>query len=276
MVDLLLAAPAAPPRWDSLESGGLHCHFRSDIGVAVAEAYGSHAWVYDALREQPDAVLFRGRRPVVGGWLGSTPVVVKRMFHGGLFAKIIGDRFITPSRVRAHSPLSEYLARHGVATAPVVFTSWRRVHGLVRCEVGFELIPDCIDGDRYFFGAAKPPLGWERRAADLGALVARLHSIGFVHGDLNLMNVLFRSDGTIYLLDLDKSAASPAAASTRRCRRNLDRLERSIRKQGREHLPALVEWIVQKVRISYERALLAAHAVFLPELLALAREMPLG
>jgi hypothetical protein len=277
MVDLLLAAPAAPSyTWDSLESGGLHCDFRSDVGEAVAEAYGSHRWIYDALRERPDAMLFRGRKPVVGGWLGSTPVVVKRMVHGGLFAKIAGDRFITPYRVRAHSPLSDYLARHDVPTAPVVFTSWRRVHGLIRCEVGFEFIPDGIDADRYFFGAAKPPSGWERKAADLGSFVARLHSIGFVHADLNLMNVLFRNDGTIYLLDLDKSAASPGTASPRHRRRNLERLERSIRKQGRSHSPALVDLLVEKVRTAYYRALIAAPALVLPEIAGMAGETPVA
>ncbi|MGH9456386.1 MAG: lipopolysaccharide kinase InaA family protein [Thermoanaerobaculia bacterium] len=253
MVELAFVSRPERPQWESVSRDGLHLHFRADLEPALAAAYANHTWVYDALRAQPGVQLFRGRRPVVGGWLGGTRVVVKRMYHGGLFGKLGRDRFLSCARVRAHHALAEYLSEAGIETAPVVFASWRRVRGLYRCEIGFELV-DGIDADRYFFGATPPPAGWERRAAELGRRVARLHQVGFRHGDLNLMNFLFRRDGRVCILDLDKSKVLGRPLTTAEGAPNLDRLERSIRKQGRRHAPEFVEAIIRKVRDAYREA----------------------
>ncbi|HVR44807.1 MAG TPA: lipopolysaccharide kinase InaA family protein [Thermoanaerobaculia bacterium] len=241
--------------WSSVVSGGVHSLCREDFQSTLVAAYARHRWIYDALLEHPDSTILRGRRPVVAGRLGGVKLVVKRIHHGGLFASIGRDAFLTPSRARAHVELADYLSSNGIATAPVVFTSWRRSRGFVRCEVGFEQIDGAVDADRYFFGPGAPPAEWEARAGDIGSLVARLHQIGFLHADLNLMNFLFTPDGETYILDLDKSALPGAPPSRRERSRNLDRLERSIRKQGKNHLSWLVESIIRQIRSSYQHAL---------------------
>lgn len=237
--------------WVRFRSADLHSICRSDLENELRAIYERHPWVYDSLAADPDVRFFRGRRPVVPGVIGKARLVVKRMHHGGMLAPLFRDFFFTARRARSHVDLAGYLTAHGVATAPVAFVSWRRVRGLVRCEVGFTRIEGGRDADVFFFGEGTPPSGWETQAAKIGGLVARLHQIGFVHGDLNLMNFLFGPEGEPYILDLDKSALHNGSLSERRRAGNLARLERSIRKQGRHHAPQLAEQIIARIRDAY-------------------------
>ena len=255
--------------WDRLVVGDVESHCRADFREVVEQTYQRHPWVYDALIDSPRTSLFRGRKPVAAGELGGRRVVVKRIFHGGLFAAIARDAFLTPGRARRHLELAEYLSGHGISTPPVLFASWRRKHGLIRCEVGFERIEGAIDADRFFFEGEHPPENWEARAADLGVMVASLHRIHFLHADLNLMNFLFGGSGQTYILDLDKSLPPLRPPTGRECARNLERLERSIRKQGRHHRRGLVENIIQKMLSSYRAAL-----AVVPGLLAVEALLP--
>ncbi|HUO84740.1 MAG TPA: lipopolysaccharide kinase InaA family protein [Thermoanaerobaculia bacterium] len=256
-----------PGRFVRLRFGDLHTLCREDLLEPVTRAYQTDRWVYDALERDPDAVRMRGRRPVIAGKLDQVPVVVKRMHHGGLLAPLRRDGFLTASRVRAHLFLAEYLTLRGVLTAPVAFASWRRVRGFVRCEVGFERIEEGIDADCYFFRRPLVAGEWEARAEDIGALVARLHRAGFLHADLNVMNFLFTPQNQTYILDLDKTAIPSGPLSNRQKERNLQRLERSIQKQGRDHLAAFVESIIARVRAGYRTAIVLLHAVIGHELL---------
>ena len=255
--------------WDRLVVGDVESYCRADFREVVEQTYRRHPWIYDALIDCPRTSLFRGRKPVAAGELGGRRVVVKRIFHGGLFASIARDAFITPGRARRHLELAEYLSKHGVSTPPVLFASWRRKHGLIRCEVGFERIEGAIDADRFFFGEAEPPENWEGRAAELGVMVASLHKIHFLHADLNLMNFLFGSSGQTYILDLDKSFPPLRPPTGRERARNLERLERSIRKQGKKHRSGLVEKIIQTMLSSYRAALAVVPGLFAAEALSL-------
>jgi tRNA A-37 threonylcarbamoyl transferase component Bud32 len=258
---------ASPDEWIRLDTDGIHTLCRRDAAAALAETYGQHRWVYDALIARNDTLSLRGRRPVLAGDIGSHRCVVKRMHHGGLMTHIAGDAFLTSRRARAHITLAEYLNSKGIATPKVIFVSWRRVHGLVRAEIGFEHIEGAFDADSYFFERSVPPEDWEARAAQVGSLVAGMHRANFLHADLNLMNFLFSRDRRTYILDLDKTTLRRRGPSESERSQNLERLERSIRKQGRNHLSSLVESIVRRVRTSYREALVAAHAVVGAEIL---------
>ena len=240
--------------WVELSRGGLDLLCRSELTDDLLRIYARNRWVYDALSMRPHTMSLRGRRPVMVGTVGNMDVVVKRMYHGGLFARISRDAFLTSDRARAHVILDAYLTSHGIATAPALFVASRRVYGFVRAEIGFARIAGAIDADQYFFNDTKLPENWEERAAAIGHVVARLHQIGFLHGDLNLMNFLFGPDGRIYILDLDKSTILPRNCAGAAGSKNVDRLHRSILKQGRNHVLSQVERIAQTVRSSYERA----------------------
>lgn len=269
MTELATVERPVVDAWSTVVVNDVHAYCRGDFRGVLEATYRQHPWVYDALLESPRSSLLRGRRPVVAGELSGRPVVVKRIHHGGLLAFIGRDAFLTPARARAHVELADYLHEHGVPTAPVIFASWRRRYGLVRCEVGFERIEGAIDADHYFFGRDELPECWELRASEIGRLVAQLHRIRFLHADLNLMNFLFAPKGETYILDLDKSTPPRESPSSRACARNLERLERSIRKQGRNHLSTVVERIIGKMRSSYRAALVVLQAVAASEILLL-------
>jgi tRNA A-37 threonylcarbamoyl transferase component Bud32 len=248
--------------WVRIDHDARRTLCRQGLERELREIYDRHTWAYDGIASCPEAVIFRGRHPVVSGLVGSSRVVVKRLHHGGALALIGKDRFFTSRRVDSHIELADYLTSHGIATPPVAFASWRRINGLVRGEVGFELIEGAIDADACFFGQDTRPNGWEARAAAIGILVARLHRIGFMHADLNLMNLLFTPGGELYVLDLDKTVLSERMPTRRARMKNLDRLERSIRKQGSRRSASLVAAIIEGVRGAYEGSLAARSGAF--------------
>ena len=250
-----------PPNWVETRVGDLTVLCRRELSDVLVSLYSGSRWVYDAVASDPESRRLRGRRPVIVGSVDEHPLVVKRLHHGGLLAPITRDRFFTSARARAHVATARYLHERGVKTPGVAFVSWRRVHGLVRCEVAFDFVPGAVDADQYFFAEHEPPADWKTKSTRIGSLVARLHQIGVVHPDLNLMNFLFGSSGDTYILDLDKTAVRRRPATSLERKANLDRLERSIRKQGRRADGSLVEHLVASVRSSYRQALGAVPAL---------------
>jgi hypothetical protein len=236
--------------------GPLTCVCRPHLEAALRSAYATAPWVYEALRRLPGAELFRGRRPVAAGRLGDgTSVVVKRLHHGGLFASLTGDRFLTPRRLRTGVAVADFLVAHQVATPDVLFAAWRRSGPFVRGELGFERLSGGTDAaDLLFTRPAGLPEGWRERIGAIGRLVARLHALGLCHGDLNLMNFYCSAEGQVLILDLDKSDLRPGPLSEGARRRNLARLERSVRKQGVQGAAADVGAVLAELRASYEAA----------------------
>ncbi len=222
----------------------------------LVEIYRTHEWVYDLVREQADVGEIRGRHPVLTGVIADRPAVVKRLFHGGSTAALWKDRFLTTRRAFCVKDAVEHLAEHEIRTPALLFLTWIRRNGLVRAEIGFERIFG-KDADHYFFESAAPPDDWKEKAAQIGKLAATLHLSKFEHGDLNLMNIFFSREGESYILDLDKVELHPEGLSSSTRTRNLSRLERSIRKQGRLHERPhrFVDEVVERVIQSYERHL---------------------
>ncbi|HEX7707119.1 MAG TPA: lipopolysaccharide kinase InaA family protein [Thermoanaerobaculia bacterium] len=260
-----MSQPLHSPRatdWVRIDHDARRTLCRPGIENELREIYDRHTWAYDGIASSPETVIFRGRRPVVSGLVGTSRVVVKRLHHGGVLASIGKDRFFTSRRVHSHIELADYLTSHGIATPRVEFASWRRINGLVRGEVGFELIEGAIDADACFFGQEARPVGWEARAAAIGSLVGRLHKIGFMHADLNLMNLLFTPVGELYVLDLDKTVLSDRLPTIRARMKNLERLERSIRKQGGQRSASFVAGIIEGVRGAYEGSIAGRRGSF--------------
>ncbi len=244
-----------PPRTE-FSLGSLTCVCRPHLEAVLRGAYATAPWAYEALLRLPGAELLRGRRPVAAGRLADgTSVVVKRLHHGGLFASLTGDRFLTPRRVRTGVAVADFLAVRGVATPDVLFAAWRRNGPFVRSELGFERVTGGTDAaDLLFAHPGGLPEGWRERVGAIGRLVARLHSLGVRHGDLNLMNFYFSGDGQALILDLDKADLSPVPLPDRPRRRNLARLERSVRKLGARAPAAEVTAVLAELRTSYGAA----------------------
>lgn len=236
--------------------GDLTCLCREALSVELRALYRRHRWIYDMLRADPDSEVLRGRRPVLAGALpGGTSLVVKRLHHGGALAPLTGDRFLSAARFRTQVEAADRLRAAGIATPAALFASWRRIGGFVRGEVGSERIAGARDASDLLFGRAGDlPPRWQDLAAAVGDLAGRLHAAGAVHGDLNLMNVLFPPAGPPMILDLDKVRfhAQPLPVSVGM--RNLGRLLRSVRKQGRSCPADAVEAVAAAVVTAYEAA----------------------
>lgn len=235
--------------------GSLICRCSERLLEPLREIYAGHDWVYDFLLAQESTELLRGRRPVASGRVGEIDLVVKRLFHGGKTAWLWRDGFLSSARFQNHLDVARFLIDRGIKTPPVHFATWRESGVMFRGEVGVEKLPEGKDADRFLFNAAGPPAEWRDVASQIGEMVASLHRIEFFHQDLNLMNFYITRDRQLFILDLDKSSISKRVLSSRTRERNLARLERSIRKQGRDSDPAYVDELVRTVHMSY-----ATHA----------------
>ncbi len=175
----------------------------------------------------------RGRRP-----LESTPdgsILVRRFTHGGLLRFFSGRRFHDAARPFTELALSAWLTSHGVHTPPIAAArsraafafghelalATRRIAGARDLE---SLLVDVRAGRSERVGL-RPSL----RA--LGALVVRLHGLGFLHADLTPKNVLVEhgADGStrLWVLDLDRSRVELPLSEVHR-RDNLRRLWRFV------------------------------------------------
>lgn len=232
--------------------GGLTCICLPDIHEKLVNIYQDSRWVYDEFMARPGVELIRGRRPLVCGSLGPREVIIKRLYHGGLLARVTGDRFWNTSRLTGALESEEYLKKHNVRTAVTEFVSWRRLGGFVRCEVGVRRLGNGRDASDFFFPASgRQPAQWEQWAARLGKVVKQLHEIQFIHPDLNLMNFYFTHDENIVILDLDKGEIPACAASQGKKQKNIIRLLRSIRKQGALFAGSYVQGIITVIEEAY-------------------------
>ena len=215
--------------------------------AAIAEA-GS---LYRYAARHPDARSLRGRGtlyglplPAGGEW------IVRRLGHGGLLTPLTRDRFLRVGLPRPFNELQLALALplRGVDT-PAVAAAVVYPHGVwYRGEVAREAIPGARDLAACLFSeSGYTHAGAASHLAAAGALVARLHTAGLDHPDLNLRNILaVESGGRVraYIIDLEKCRLRPSLSARRR-RRMLDRLRHSVRRfeerTGRRLEPALWE-----------------------------------
>jgi tRNA A-37 threonylcarbamoyl transferase component Bud32 len=210
-----------------------------------------------------------GRHPVVLLGPPGRELVVRRFTHGGLLRVLTGARFADPRRPIAELLMSERLSAAGVRTPEVVAARARRAS-----LFGWELalvtrrVPDARDGGELLAADAGDALAArERRRAcsAAGALVGRLHALGFLHADLHPKNLLFGGDGTAWLLDLDRSRFESTLDPRTRAR-NLARLHRYVERRRARGEFALTRTDRTRFLCAYEpdptrrRAVLAAVA----------------
>lgn len=235
-------------RW---QRGDLTCWCVPELEETLRSVYTESVWVYDALLGRADARVLPGRRPVVTAPLGPICAVVKRLFHGGALAPLTGDRFLSPLRFLTNLRAVDELAAAGIPTPRIVFVAWRRIAGWVRGEIGSELVPGARDASDILFGAEELPPEWPALVDDIAGLVRRLHAAGVLHRDLNLRNFLIATDGQVSILDLDKVRRFPGGLPAGLRRRNLDRLVRSVHKQGRTAAPEAAARVVSRLEATY-------------------------
>jgi len=180
---------------------------------------------------QPSRFAGRGR-PVLLEVAGNR-LVAKSMRRGGLFGRLLGDRFLGDGRARRLVGLQRELEAGGIATPRFAFARVRRgAGGLVRLDAGTYELAGALDGAAFL--ESRPPRSQRRAAVRAAARVVRaLHDAGVEHADLNVKNLLVRAGPPLeaFVIDLEKSRrARPLARAA--AVRNLARLLRSAEKLG--------------------------------------------
>lgn len=200
----------------------------SGIRAALGNIEGTRATLHEYAARHPAARLLHGRGAAYALPLPGVDmrVVIRHNRHGGLLARVTGDRFLAPTRAPYELEVSRRLVQLGVATPEVVAYALYPPGGVLqRSDVCSREVPGGRDLAQVLTGE-----GANERAAALGvtaALVASLARAGARHHDLNAKNILVTADRA-YVLDVDRVALDrrPEAAF----QGNMARLARSLRK----------------------------------------------
>ncbi len=164
--------------------------------------------------------------------------VVRRCRRGG-WARVLGDRYLRIGRPRplAELEVSLQVRARGVPTPEVVAAALYPRGIFYRAEIATAYVPEACNLVTFLYGPerAEGEDRWVAWAA-AGRLLRWLYSLGVVHADLNLGNILLECCGRPprpYLLDLDRCRAVERV-SPRQRRRMLKRFRRSAEKWSRK------------------------------------------
>ena len=176
-----------------------------------------------------------GRGPMVRVGLGERgSLLLRRYRRGGFVRHLVRDTYWDrPLRPLAELYPTQLARRRGVPTGEVLgaCVEWRSF-GLYRGV----LVSRAADGyTNWWAWLTTRPSPQQRRqlVRAVGRLIARLHTAGIQHADLNLTNVLVRFEAEtprVLLIDFDRACVFPAPLQAPHRRRNLRRLQRSIKK----------------------------------------------
>lgn len=155
--------------------------------------------------------------------------VLRHYRRGGLMARLSRDRYfwVGEAAVRSIAEFRLLQRLHGLGLpVPRPIAAWYRRYGL---GYGAALIVERIAGARPMTVLLEggKPAAWAR----IGATIARFHSQGVEHADLNANNILL-AGGHVWLIDFDRGRLHAGGDDGAWRQANLDRLARSLRKLG--------------------------------------------
>lgn len=256
MAEALLTGLAMSEDRTHFVMNGTNIVCKTSLRDDLEKMYNHHEWVYEWLKDQPGVRRLRGRYPVFGAKLFGEDCIVKRHFHGGVFAHFATDRFIGSDRLLNAMKSADYLLEKKIITPEYRFIAWRSSRVWTRYESCVVWFTTGMDAAKFFFSSKqqKNAAYIVSRAKQIGAFIHRLHDVNFYHQDLNLMNLLLIDNKQIAVLDLDKCLPPDSSLPDHMKNKNLYRLYRSVRKLGRQHSVKYVESIIQALRKGYEEA----------------------
>ncbi|MGE4619800.1 MAG: lipopolysaccharide kinase InaA family protein [Planctomycetota bacterium] len=163
----------------------------------------------------------------------------KKCLRGGLLSHLIHDRHLRPARFIQEMEMCQRVNQHGIPTSQILAVAATsagigyRIEMLVRLEIGVRTLLEIL---------ADTTVSPNERRQILDATANTIHQFheqGWLHGDLNLMNILVQKSDTekyrIVLVDLDPGGLSPTTDRLG----NLTRLVRSYRKSRIDKIAAL-------------------------------------
>jgi 3-deoxy-D-manno-octulosonic-acid transferase len=197
----------------------------------------STAWYRGTRAEATNQALRGGRGKVKLLENGSAQFVLRHYYRGGLIGKILGDRFLRKPFFLARS-MQEYhllsLMHAWQLPVPQIVGAHHQAGWLFdRCDLLMRYVKDSVSLHTMLCDQDVSQETWTA----IGRMIARFHARQVDHVDLNCHNILLQSvekNGTHsvepLLLDFDKCSLH-AGESWKPS--NLDRLQRSLRKEKR-------------------------------------------
>ena len=167
-------------------------------------------------------------------------VILRRYRHGGMLARLTGERFLGSGRFRREFEVARTAWASGVPTARPVAVGWRGPVYPTRGWIATLAIPGARDMLAIF---ARPIAATKRVTAARAAAraVRALHDAGIVHADLHLKNLMVGEGpggpgSAAWVIDLDLARGGKGSLPLRDRISNLARLFRSVEKHRRAGL----------------------------------------
>jgi tRNA A-37 threonylcarbamoyl transferase component Bud32 len=202
-----------------------------------------------------------GRTPLLEIVTPNGILLVRRFSHGGLLRGLTGSRFGEPARPFRELCVSAALAANGVRTPEVVAARARRARGFGwRLDLVTQRVEDTIDLGRILAMARRGEVdrsALRRTATAAGAMVGRLHALGFLHADLTPSNMLVEraslsaAKPNLWIVDLQDGRFVEALGDAAR-RDNLRRLLRFVERREDRFGRALARTDYARFMLSYD------------------------
>ncbi|MBN1919185.1 MAG: glycosyltransferase [Verrucomicrobia bacterium] len=189
--------------------------------------------LWTAVEHAPAAAGLTGRSDLRLVEINGARLLCKRMQHGGLLAKLLGDRYVDHRKPLSEMRVAAHALAHGVPTAelPAVLTE-RAAPPFYRYWVLSKEIAGCTNLLEYL-RERRPRRERIAAVAAAARAVAAMHDAGLYHADLHLKNILVRFDASgearAFIIDFDKAVLEPHMSMQRRFT-NLRRLWKSAEK----------------------------------------------
>ena len=153
--------------------------------------------------------------------------VIRHFYRGGLIGRLISDSYLWTGQDRTRSfrefRMLAKLHQLGLPVPRPAAASYGRRGLFYRADLITLKLPGVRSLSDLLIERKPEPLFWKK----LGEVIARFHSHGACHADLNAYNIQVGEDEEVYLLDFDRGAFRAPGQWERG---NLDRLLRSLRK----------------------------------------------
>jgi 3-deoxy-D-manno-octulosonic acid kinase len=170
----------------------------------------------------------RGRGKVLFIEYDGRQWALRHYCRGGLARRVSTDRFVWTGLDRTRSfcewSLLEHLYRSALPVPRPVAARVVRQGTLYTADLITERIPDVRTLSDCLSATTLGPDIWR----SVGQMIARFHSAGVCHADLNAHNIQIDTQNRLFLLDFDRGRIMDTSGRWRQS--NLDRLHRSLTK----------------------------------------------
>lgn len=162
----------------------------------------------------------------------SVEMVLRHYYRGGLIGRVNKDLFlrqpVEKSRAMAEFSLLSWMYGKGLPVPRPVAARFSAAGLFYRADILTQTIPDSETlADRLL----RAPLE-EKHWNSVGEAIAKIHSAGVLHSDLNCRNILMDQSDNAWIIDFDKCERRESGAWQEE---NLARLHRSFVKEKSKH-----------------------------------------